>query len=116
MNNRALMDTCVRLEFVAGSVDEYGLDKPETYETAETLACLFRKPKPGEAMEQAEVAVNGGQLRLARGTTISARDRIRLTHLHGEALSPVQVYKIIGEPKQTYAGIVLILEMITDGS
>ncbi len=116
LNDQALMDRCVRLKFVAGSVDGYGLDKPETYEAAETLACLFRKPKPGEAMEQSEVAMNGGQLRLARGATISARDRIRLTHLHGDTLAAAQTYKIVGEPKQTYVGLILNLELVTDGS
>lgn len=116
LNDRALMDRCVRFEFVAGSVDGYGLDKPETYQEAETLLCLFRRVKPGEAMEQAEVATIAGQLRLAKGTEIRARDRIRLTHLHGDTLAAAQTYRIVGEPKQTYVGIVLMLELVTDGS
>lgn len=117
INDRALMDRCVWLKFVPGAVDGYGLDKPESFqEWGDELECLFRKGKPGEAMEQAEVATATGQLRLAKGTGIEARDRIRLTQLHGEDLAEPQTYKIVGEPRETYVGLVLNLELITDGS
>jgi hypothetical protein len=116
INDRALMDRCVRLVFTAGTMDAYGLDRPETYEEGATLPCLFRKLKPGEAMEQTEVATIAGQLRLPKGTTMDARDRIRLTHLHGDALAAAQTYKIVGEPQDTYVGLVLNLELVTDGS
>lgn len=116
LNDQALMDQCTRLKFTAGTANAYGLDSPETYDVAETLACLFRKVQPGEAMEQAEVPTRGGQIRLERGTTITARDRIRLTRLHGEELETAQTYRIVGEPQITYVGVVLEVELVTDGS
>lgn len=114
INDRGLMDRCVILEHAAGSTNGYGLANV-TYTAGSGVNCLFRPEKRGEGMDQSDVPLADARMRLEMGTEIRAVDRVRLTHLHGDALAQPEDYEIIGEPRRTYTGIVLRLKLVTTG-
>lgn len=106
-------DTCVILAY-GSTTDENNMPKP-TYTAGSAMACGFRARTPREVLDRAEVAMSDGDVRLPVGTTLDRRSRIKITHRFGSALSPAQVYEIIGEPLRGPSGLVVLLKRATDG-
>lgn len=111
----AMMDTCLILAYSEGAQDEYGKTRP-TYTAGAATRCGFDGAKHDEAMDEAEVEVADGQLRLPLGTAVGHKDRIKITNRYGEALATPPIYDTIGEPAKGPSGLVLNLKLVTDGS
>jgi hypothetical protein len=107
------MDTAQRLVFTPASGD-YGHGKA-TYTPAENIACLFNARVQPDEMQQSEVYVLEADLYYALTVTLSPTDRIRITHLHGDAVPAPQTFLITGG--STARGHVLMhaeLRLVTD--
>lgn len=92
------VDTCQRLVFTATD-GEYGTGtgKP-TYSAGITMACLFKQRPAPDAQEQSEVLMIDADLYLARDATLLPNDRVKVTHLHGDAVASPQTFDIVGGP------------------
>lgn len=108
----AMGDTCV-LECFTPGMDDYGTEL-ETYTAGDPIPCGFN-PESGGKREyrraDGTIAVIDASLRLAldEGETLDARDRVRLTHRHGEPLSQPLVFGLDGPPQIGPTGVVLRL-------
>ena len=111
INRMALQDTCVRLIHTPQTTNAYGVQEAG-YVEGETLPCLFRSGSKKETMGQTRLPAAQARLRLATGAVLLAADRIRLTHLHGEALDPAEVYEVVGPPRLTWVGLEAGLELV----
>lgn len=111
----AMMDTCVIEAFSFGLTDEYGKQQP-VYTAGVATACGFDPNRHSEVMEGAQVAIADAQLRLPLATVIDQRDRVKVTHRFGVALSNPDVYEVIGEVARGPSGVVVDMRNVTDGS
>lgn len=109
-----LVDTCQRLVYAAGTGD-YGHGKP-THTPGSSMACLF-KPRPeSDANDAAGVLMVDADLWLARGATLEPNDRVKVTHLHGDAVASPQTFAIVGGPVLGKTLLHAELRLVTDGS
>jgi hypothetical protein len=94
----------------------------ETFTPGTVYDCGF-DPEGGKEMQlnmtgrgsTADVRANvaGASVRLPLAAEgIDPWDRFELTHRHGEALSPTQVYDVVGYPERGPLGVVLNLQAI----
>lgn len=111
----AMQDTCVVLEYSGGATDDYGMPLPAIYTAGDTLACGLDTNPRGEAMSGAQVAMVDARLRLPIGTVLDVRDRIRVTHRFGVAIT-AETYEILGVPRRGPSGLLVDLKRVTDGS
>jgi hypothetical protein len=119
-NVAAMWDTCVRVVYDGTATDTYGHPTP-VWTSGAILACgldnlVGMSSARREVMIGTQVVVIDARLRLPIDTTLDHRDRIRITHRHGVALSTPEVYEIMGEPARGPSGLVVDLRTVTDGS
>jgi hypothetical protein len=118
LQQQALMDECELLQYQAGGKSRYNVPA-EAWATPVTVPCIFRPNRADEVMGETEVPRLDGSLGLAvdvesdYDVALSNLGRIRLTKLHGEAISP-QLYDIAGEIKRDSVMIVVPLKRVTD--
>lgn len=109
----SLMDTCVLMRYTAGSANEYGVpDAPTWVADSSSTACGFQPSQAREAMGETQVTIRPARLRLPVGTVIDARDRVKITYRHGEALSVPWVFQFIGNAEQGPSGLLLTLQTV----
>jgi len=104
----AMMDTCVRLRYGAGTTDAYGM--PDVgWTEAEEYDCGLDVGKRDEMMDEAQVAGEFAVLRLPIDTEISRLDRLRITKRFGVELDEDERidYEIVGEPRRGASGLIL---------
>lgn len=106
----AMMDTCVVLTRKETSVNSFGLPDVR-YVEGEAIACGFNPKNTKNVLVGTNLAVTDGEFRLPLGTTISANDRIRLTHRYGSALASAQTYDVVGEPIQGPSAVVVYVRL-----
>lgn len=110
-----LVDTCVRLVHTEGAGGDYGHGEP-TYPEGASMACLFQPKAASDAQEESEVLLIDANLYLARTATLDPDDRIRVTHLHGDAVASPQVFEIVKGPVLGKTLLEAGLRLVTDGS
>lgn len=107
-----MMDTCVRLVYTPGVADAYG--KPaESWVDGATLSCGFYPGRSSEVMHWTEVVLSEAQIRLPITTSLNNRDRLRVTHRHGVAIT-AETYEIVGQPLRGPSGLLLNLRKVTE--
>ncbi len=86
-----------------------------SYRYGITIACGFQ---PLIGTQRAEYRTLDGQVvqadarcRLAHDTPISERDRVRITHRHGQAVEAVD-YEVMGAPALSPAGMLVYLRAV----
>lgn len=109
-----MMDTCVIGRFTEGSTDIYGSAVP-TWPEDDAISCGFMVLSVDEELGATRTPVGDAQVRLPIGTTLDPRDRIKVTHRHGVAVT-AQAYALVGDPKRGPSGLVVNLERVSDGS
>lgn len=110
-----LSDACVRLSYVAGT-SGYGYG-PSTYTTASaSTSCLVTAKAQPERLENTQVRNGDVEIHLPLTMTITNLDRLRVTHLHGDALTTPQTYEIVEGPQVTHVGVFVVGRLVTDGS
>lgn len=110
-----MFDTGQVLKYVSPSSDAYRI--PTKSWTAQTaIKCGYKMGAPAELMDKSSVPFRKSQVRVPLGTEVESKDRFRLTHRNGRELDPAIDFKIIGDPLQGIANLVLYVEQVTDGS
>lgn len=109
-------DTCVILKYMKTS-DDYGLNKP-LYVQGWTATCGLELVAPDEQQDASFVPAIDARLRLSIGLAdvLDTKDRIKITHRYGEALTTPQVFEIVGILKRGPTGFYLDLKAVTDGT
>ena len=107
----AMMDTCVRLRYAAGTADGYGYAVPSWTE-AEEYDCGLDVGKRDELLDETQVTAEKAVLRLPIDAEISELDRLRITHRFGVELDESVDYEIVGEPRRGPSGLLVTIEMV----
>lgn len=107
------MDTCQRLVYTEGTTGAYGTPVI-TYVAGASIECLFvAKPKP-DVLQGTEVLRIDADLYLPRGATLNPHDRVKITHLHGDAVESPQTFAVNSGPLvdhvTAHAGLTLVVE------
>jgi len=76
----------------------------------------YRPQSPKEVHDDQEVGILLGRVRLPVGTAVTEKDRIRITHVDGEALAVALDFAIYGPPMVRPTVVICNLQKITDGS
>lgn len=108
-------DTAVILTFS----QDVGADYRQTagaYVAGSSIAVGYKPVTPKEGNDDQGVPMITGRLRLPVGTAVTGQDRVRITHIAGEALAAALDFAIYGEPKRRPTVVLCDLAMITDGS
>jgi hypothetical protein len=111
----AMQDTCIVMAYSGGAEDDYGMPLPAVYTAGETLACGLNTNPRREAMTGAQVAMVDARLRVPIDTVLDVRDRLRITHRFGVAITD-ETYEILGVPRRGPSGLLVDLKRVTDGS
>lgn len=109
-----MMDTGTVDVYTDAGDDAYNNPNP-SWVAGTPTACGFMATRDEEGNEAGKVPLRDARLRLPIGTTITAKDQFTLTKRHGIAITPV-TYAVVGTPKQGPSGLVVDLELVTDGS
>jgi len=107
-----MMDTCVRLVYTLGATDSHG-KQAESWVVGATIDCGFYPGRSTEVMHWTEVVLTEAQIRLPISTVLNNRDRLRITHKHGVAIT-AETYEIVGQPLRGPSGLLLNLRRVTE--
>lgn len=108
----AYMDTALRGVYTEGS-GSYGYGTP-TYPDGVSFACLFVPRAQPDALAGTNVPVTDADLFFAATVTLTANDRVTITHLHGEAVDSPQTFAIVAGPVQTHIGQQATLRLVQE--
>jgi len=93
-----LRDTCL----IGSQATPSGVEPTNAWTYAATaVRCRYTQAASREIPEGTGAEITNGKIRLALQTTISASNRLKLTHKNGTALSPAVEFLIVGEPRIT---------------
>jgi hypothetical protein len=106
--------TCQRLVHTAASGD-YGYGAP-TYPAGVSLPCLFDPRVAGDANDVGAVRMVDADLYVAHDATLLPDDRVKITHLYGEAVASPQTFEIVAGPIVDGNVQHAELRLVTDGS
>lgn len=107
-----MSDTC-KVQVWSAEADDYGGADP-TYTAGGALSCGVKQKRPREVQAEGEVPVIDCEIRLPIDTTLDPRDRIELTHRHGEALAASEIYEIVGPVMRGPSGLVVNAKLRTE--
>ena len=111
---RHLVDTCVK-----GTVSNGGWGSAPTGESVSygsAIACFLDLNQPTETTDGSDTTVVDGLCYLPAGTTWAAGNPLKLTHRDRTALSPNEVYRVLGEPLNARTGLVLRVQRADGGA
>lgn len=109
-------DTCQRLVFAATDGDRGPGTGPPTYTAGASLPCLFQATVAEDVQGESEVRMIDAMLYLAHDATLTANDRVKITHLYGELQASPQVFAITKGPLIDGNVMEAGLALVTDGS
>lgn len=90
--------------------------EPGTFTAQAAIPMGYRPRSPKEVHDDQEVAIILGRVRLPVGTAVTSKDRIRITHINGQALATAIDFAIYGPPMARPTVVICNLTKITDGS
>lgn len=101
---QSLMDTCV-IQTQSVTVDTYG-QPIETFTDGAAIACRF-VPSSGQEVREVSradstITVMRAIVRLPRGTTVTPKDRVKITKRYGETLATALVYGVADVATETH--------------
>ena len=108
----SLQDTCVLQVWSSGSSDAYG-QRVEAWTDSAPMACGFN-PKGGREVNGGEASpiITDASVRMPVGVTVDRKDRVKITHRFGVALTAAQVFEVLGEPRRGPSGLQLDLRRV----
>ena len=105
-------DTCQIGTYSAGTADGFG-NVPGSYSYATAISCGFEWRGTNEAHTVAMTAVNADALlRVPHTTTITARDRVKLTKRYGATITEL-VFEVAGIKQQGPTATLVYLKQVT---
>jgi len=107
-------DTCV-IQTYHATADSHGqmVNSPSG---GSAISCGFRWKTSKDAFSvggAGVVAEGDAELRLPIGTTITAKERVKITYLRGSALGTALIFQVIGEPRPGLTAILVDLKKAT---
>lgn len=112
----SMWDTCQVIEYNGYATDDYGQPSPAYYLRWPVIACGYDANARKEVMLETQVVLTDAVVRLPIDTVLDNRDRIKVTHRHGVAITGPPTYEIIGEQTRGPSAIRVNLRLVTDGS
>lgn len=116
--NLHMQDTCIIQTFSAGSPDTYGQMTP-TYTDGSPLACGLNMKSGKEQNRvvdpETKTVITLSTLRLPADTNVTPKDRIKITHRFGIALSTPLVFEVYQKPRLGSSGLLVDLIQIETG-
>ena len=102
-------DTCV-IQTLSTARDTTGAVLP-TYTDGSAISCGF-EPTGGTERKAAggTAVITDATVRLPIGTTVTAKDRVKITKRHGTSITAL-VFGVAGEPQRGPSGLVVELRM-----
>lgn len=82
------------------------------YTYGSSLRCLYTRKGSTEVLDGSNITPTDVEIRVPRSTTVTSKDRVKLTKLNGATLSPERFYAVVGEPWETLAQIVLHCKLL----
>jgi len=111
----AMMDTCVIVTRDVTGTNDYNRPVAQWLDSP-AMACGYDDTVEKEAMAGTQVVLVDAVVRLSIDTDLSNLDRLRITHRHGEELDESLTFETLGDPERGPSGLVLNLQLVTDGS
>ena len=108
----AMFDTCV-IQAYSAAQDAYGA-MIASYTDGSEISVGFDPTggREGKRTDMTTLPIDA-TVRLPFGTSVNAKDRIKITKRFGTALSTALVFDVVGFPQTGPSGIVLDLESVT---
>lgn len=105
-------DTCV-IKVITYSVDSYREITDSATDSAATACQLIYQP--GTEMKDGDniTLAYDASIRLPIGTTISAKDRVSITHRYGTALGTTILFEVLSPPRTTTLCVQANLKKVT---
>jgi len=104
-----MVDTCV----IGVPAAPTGPEPTTTYDySATAISCGFDASASDEAQDGSQVSVIDGVFRLPLATTITSKNRIKLTHRCGTALATPEYYSVSGDPRRGRTAFVAAVSRI----
>lgn len=105
-------DTCQIGTYSAGTADAFG-HVPGSYSYASAISCGFERKGATELHSQAMTTVNAdAMLRVPHTTTITARDRVKITKRYGTDTTD-EVYEVVGIAQRGPTATLVYLKQVT---
>lgn len=112
----AMMDSCLVLAYSPGAPDSFGGLSNPTYTPGDPIPCGYNPTvKSGNresVLENKTVLGTNAELRLPVDTVIGPRDRVQITHRHGEALGSPITLEVAGPIKRGPSGLVVDVKKV----
>ena len=109
-----MMDTCIVQAFSAGAANAWNV-LADGYTNGSAIFCGYQAVGGDEVQGETEVVRIDARFRLPFGTSIAPRDRIKLTHRHGAAIT-AEYYEVVGEEMRGPSGLVVEAVRLMDGA
>lgn len=109
-------DTIIVQTFTSENLDTFGDSVNATYTDGSSISALFSPKGSSERrlqLPEMRVSEFDAVLHLPAGTTITDKDRVKITHRYGVALSPALVYSVTGTPLEGISGTIVALKKVT---
>lgn len=113
LHTQAMMDTVTLMTYQAIDTDQYNQPVDQWVDWQE-IQCKFRWLSSDEVEASAINAV--AEIETDNDTSIDSKNRIRLTHLHGDGYSEQPVFEIASGPQKHYIGTIYQVRYVNDGS
>lgn len=107
----AMTDTC-RVCAYSETQDVRG-ELTATYTAGSEVTCAFRPGASAESAGDATKATATAEIWLPLATTVTRRDRIRVTKLWGETLATPLEYGVVGDPRKDVGRLILQVREVT---
>ena len=114
----SMQDTCIILNS-STTEDDYNLPvETWNWNNGTESICGYKPTTKEEGQTDSQVAMFDAELRLplSRDSLIASTTRIKITKRFGVTLSTQPVYKVISGAERGPSGLVVKLELVTDGS
>ncbi len=98
-----MQDTCI-ISVYSSTPDDWNNPDP-TYTAGSAIACGVEQVSPDEVQQSGQVPEIDATIRLPIGTTITPEDTVTITHRYGVALSPNEIYNVIGPVRRGPSGV-----------
>lgn len=108
-----MQDTCRIQTYADGVTNEYGKPTPKWTEREIDIPCGVSFSNRQWESQGTEESLIERVIRLPMDTIISQKDRVRVTHRFGVALTSPEVYEVLGEAIRGASGLRVNVRRVT---
>lgn len=112
-SENTMLDTCTIDTQAAGTGKN---PTGGAFTSSDAISCGFNASASDEVFDGSQQTITDAKIRLPADTVASSKNQITITKRFGVAISPVQHFAILGEPKLTPSELVCNCRRVTRGS